>query len=178
MKLAVVAALAAGLAVLAVAVSSVASGAAPAPPAFPEGILGTWKGTVRSESPGGKSMEFPMALTVAPIEGRDAWSFTITYGEGERKQVRPYELLPVEGSPGRFRIDERNGIVLDAAFVGDTLHCGFSVQGNTIFARYRLADDAVEFAIDSFASGVETGGKDGAPAVTGFVLQAPRSAPV
>jgi len=143
---------------------------------FPDSHLGIYKGTCRSVSPDGKKMEFPMRLELAADRSRLSWSFTIVYGEGERAQVRDYRLLGVDDAPGRFRIDEKNGIVLDATLVGDTLHSTFSVQGNLIHARYRFVDGAVEFALDSFAEGGETGGKDGAPLVKGFVLQAAQQA--
>ncbi|MCU0726409.1 MAG: hypothetical protein MUE73_11560 [Planctomycetes bacterium] len=139
--------------------------------AFPASFAGEYRGTCRAEGPAGAPSEFPMELALAPVPGREAWSFSIVYGEGERRQVRAYELLPGE-SPGRFRIDERNGIVLDAAFVGDTLFSCFTVEGNLIQARYRFLGDAVDFEITSYRPAGPTGGKDRAPEVGTFGLAA------
>jgi hypothetical protein len=163
-----VVAAAAGLGLL---VPGILAGEEPVPTGFPAAVLGTYRGTCRSEQPGGAVSEFAMELTLAPIEGREAFAFTIVYGEGERRQVRAYELLPGD-APGRFSIDERNGIVLPAAFAVDTLFSCFTVQGNLIQARYRFLGEAVEFEITSYRSAGTTGGKDGVPEVGAFGMTA------
>ncbi|NJO01219.1 MAG: hypothetical protein HC880_05520 [Bacteroidia bacterium] len=44
------------------------------------------------------------------------------------------------GAPtqGKYRIDEKNGIILDASFLGNTLISRFAVENNLIMAIYRL----------------------------------------
>jgi hypothetical protein len=88
-------------------------------------------------------MAFSMQLRIAPAETPDRLTWEITYesdaGGPAAKQVRPYELLAVDAAAGRFAIDEKNGIVIDAGLAGGrTLSSHFEVQNVMITASYRL----------------------------------------
>lgn len=96
-------------------------------PTLPKAWHGIWKGRCKTGNLRGTSIDFAMELHVEPIEGRDAWTWTIVYGEGAKRQVRPYELLPVAGSKGHFRVDEKNSIVIDSYLLGDTLYARFEL---------------------------------------------------
>lgn len=93
----------------------------------------------------------PMRLHLEPRDGGRTLRFALTYGAGERAQLRDYLLVAGEG-PGRFKIDERNGIVLDALLHDDVLTSSFAVQGQVNVASYTLRDDAVEFRIAAWAT--------------------------
>ncbi len=144
--------------------------------ALPEAWHGIWKGRVKSESRNGKTVDFAMELHIEPIEGRNACTWRIVYGEGDRRQVRPYELLPVDGK-GHFRIDEKNGIVIDAFLIGDTIYSSFGLNKVRIDARYRLRGDALEFSIATQkAAPMGTTGGGAVPAVEVFELVAAQRA--
>ena len=75
------------------------AGDGPAP--LPSSWHGTYAGMFSVE--GDSAVDpFRGELRIAPIEGSASVSWTLIYGEGEARQVRPYELVPVPGAPGRF----------------------------------------------------------------------------
>ena len=131
---------------------------------------GAWSGTVTSTSPGGRTLEFPMSLAIDPHENdKQRLSWTITYGEGERRDERPYELLAVDHDRGHYRIDEKNSIELDAYLTGDTLTSVFEVQDSRLAVCYTLVDETIEFSIVSYAAEpLATTGGDNAPEVRSF----------
>jgi len=134
---------------------------------FPASWAGVWTGPCRSgPPPSGDKIVFPMELHVAPIDGREAWTWTIVYGEGDKRQVRPYELVPVDAKKHHWKIDEKNGIAIDAWFVDDTLYSRFGVLGNRIEAHYRRDGDSIDVTLTTF-KGVATksGGEGRVPEV-------------
>ena len=118
-----------------------------------------WEGSYRGlvdlvrpgKPPGGPGTSVTMELIVTPLAnkpGSVAW--TIVYGEGPARQERPYELSPVPGFPGRFLMDEKNGILIDHALLGDTVVSQFRVGTALLMSRFELADDGVKIEIWSF----------------------------
>lgn len=128
---------------------------------------GTWAGPLVMTAADGRTTEVAMELTIEPLKGEAGHRWRIVYG-GDKKQVRDYKLLTVAGKPGRFVIDEGNGIRLDARLVGAVLYSQFEVQGNRLAARYELTGGAVRYEIASGSKSTPTGGKDGGPVVTVF----------
>jgi hypothetical protein len=122
----------------------------PGRPTLPESWLGTYAGTFTIE--GDSAIEpFRGELRVAPIGEGPAVSWTIIYGEGDRRQVRPYELVPVDGQPGRFEIDEKNGVRIAMRLVGEDLLLGqFTVGDSLIVARYERSADAIRAELATF----------------------------
>jgi hypothetical protein len=118
-----------------------------------------------------------MELHVAPIEGRAAWTWRIIYGEGAKRQVRDYELLPVAGGAGHFRVDEKNGIVIDSWLHQGTLYSRFEVGGVSIDARYTLDGGTltVSLVTTRVTPAATTGGDKGIPAVKAFPFVALQS---
>lgn len=112
---------------------------------------GQWRGTLTIA---GAAQTIPMGLDIEPIEGRDALAWRIIYGEGSSRQVRDYELLPGD-APGRFVIDEKNGILLDARLEGGVLVSAFEVQGNTLVARYELRGEELRYEILTWANAAQ-----------------------
>jgi len=88
----------------------------------------------------------PMRLALEPRDGGRSLRWLLTYGEGPRAQRRDYLLVAGDG-PRRFRIDERNGIVLDALLHEGVLSSSFAVQGQVNVASYARRDDGIEFRI-------------------------------
>lgn len=155
--------------------AAVLAPAARAADALPAGWHGTWAGPLVMTAADGRATEVPMELTVEPLPGEAGHRWRITYG-GDKKQVRDYKLLPVAGKPGRFVIDEGNGIRLDARLVGSVLYSHFQVQGNRLAARYELTAGAVRYEIAAGSTTATTGGKDGGPVVTVFPVDSVQAA--
>lgn len=126
-------------------------------PALPAAWHGDWRGTLAITAATGKFTEVPMGLKIEPLEAARGYKWAITYGAGAKAQVRDYKLVPDGDKPGRFKIDERNGIVLSARLVGDTVFSTFEVEGALLSARYELRGDALLFEIVSNKKGEKTG---------------------
>ncbi len=127
-------------------------------PALPVAWHGDWRGTLVIDGPTGKPTEVQMGLKIEPIEGTREYAWVITYGAGDKAQVRDYKLLPDGDKPGRFKIDERNGIVLSARLSGGVLYSTFETGGALLTARYELRGDAIVFEITSNQKAEKTGG--------------------
>ena len=122
-------------------------------------------------------MRFPMELHVAPVEGEASWTWTIVYGEGERRQVRPYVLRPVDATTGHWVVDERNGILIDAYLSGDTLLSRFEVMGNVIDVQYRMRDGGLDTVLATYGKTAarSSGGEGRIPKVEAFGLRSVQS---
>jgi hypothetical protein len=101
---------------------------------------GTWTGTLTVTPEKGEPQNVPMTLTIAPIRDTGRYTFRLVYGT-EGAKPRDYELVPKKDRPGRFEIDEKNGIRLDAKLTGSTLHATFLVGDTLIQSRYERIGD-------------------------------------
>ena len=119
---------------------------------------GTWVGKMTATNSADKATEVAITLKIEPIKDGDAVAWVVTYGEADKKLVKDYKLLPVAGKAGRFRIDEQNGVVLDARLVGGVLYSHFEVGGSWLTARYELRDGAMRFEVTSAKPAAETTG--------------------
>lgn len=146
----------------------------PAPATFPASWQGHWKGPSVAAPFGRAKTEFPMELRIAPLEGREAWTWEIVYGEGEKRQVRPYELLPVEGEPGHFVVDEKNSILIDAWFQDEAVCTRFWVSNSVIDARYERDGEKMVVTLTTFGEKPArmSGGVKRVPPVASYALRA------
>lgn len=140
---------------------------------LPAGWHGTWVGTLVVTGSSDKVSEVGVVLKVEPIKGTDEVTWVVTYGEGEKKLVKDYKLVPAAGKPGRFRIDERNGIVLDARLVNGVLDSHFEVGDSWLTTRYELRDGAMRFEVTSAKPAVE---KTGDGKVQGYAVETVQAA--
>lgn len=132
--------------------------------------LGTWSGIATNHRPDGSSFDFPMSLDIGPIEGStDRYTWTINYGEGERRQVRPYELAVIDPDTGRFAIDEKNSIVLDTVLLDGALYSQFEIEGVRLTTVNRLGPGPDEMTCEILTTSTEaasiTGNSQGVPPV-------------
>ena len=75
-----------------------------APPALPPAWHGTWAGILHISPASGEPKTVAMKLGIHPMGGgRHTW--TLAYGDGDKKDERTYELVPGD-QPGQFVIDE------------------------------------------------------------------------
>src|SRR3954454_8233659 len=133
------------LALAAVALLAVAADRPPADKSTPLSAAwdGVWKGGCQLEGADGtKPQEVAMELHVGDLAGgKKTWK--IVYGTGDKRRPRPYELAPVEGKPGRFVIDEKNGLLIDYQLLGDRLYGAFTVDDSLVVARFERRGDGL-----------------------------------
>lgn len=138
------------------------------PSTFPQTWLGKWTGDCVAISASRPGKTIQMELTIAATEKADEFEWTITYIDNGNRQDRRYALQTVEPARGKWRIDERNGIVLPANLLGDTLFSAFDVSGSRLISTYRHLGEEIEFAIMVIPEKpTKTGGGD-VPEVFGF----------
>jgi hypothetical protein len=114
-----------------------------------------------------------MELHVAPKADPNRWTWKIVYGKGERQQVRDYELLIVNRKEGRYLVDEKNSIKIDAFLVGRALHTVYSVGGSLITMAYSKKGDDLHFELVSskLKEPILSGGKGDVPAVSTYPVE-------
>jgi hypothetical protein len=132
--------------------------------------LGTWSGTATNHRPDGSSFDFPMTLAIAPIDGApDRYTWTITYGEGERQQIRPYELVMIDGASGLYAIDEKNSIVLNTTMLDGALYSQFEIEGVRLTTVNRLGPGSDQMTCEILTTSVDpasiTGNNGSVPTV-------------
>lgn len=117
---------------------------------FPQSFVGNWKGTLTWNRPAKASQQFTMRLNIQPADsGRYTWQ--IIYGD-DQKDNRPYVLMPVDTATGHWQIDEKNTIVLDGFFIGNSFTSVFSVSGSTIVSKYELTAEGLMVSFNTFAT--------------------------
>lgn len=104
-----------------------------------------------------------MQLEIRPMVEGSKWVWNILYIAGERQDRREYELIRVDSVPGRYRIDEKNGIILDADLNDRVLFSRFDLGDTWIMASYRFGVDSLQFEIFS--------GNGAAPRLTGGISE-------
>lgn len=117
----------------------------------PTAWLGTWRGGLTAPTTAGARELTTMELRIEPIAGSADRRWCLTYGSGERADVRDYRLQTVDAATGDYAIDEQNGIVLPLLQRGEALVSVFAVQGSTLVVRYVWRGDAIDFELESFA---------------------------
>lgn len=109
---------------------------------FPEDWIGSWRGELElpptPKTPDKVMMELGISRTADP----DRYGWTIVYETPDGRQVREYELFVRDRAQGRYAIDERNGIVLEARESGGALYSWFSLGGSNVLVREELVRDA------------------------------------
>jgi hypothetical protein len=112
---------------------------------IPETWLGTWKGTMKLHYANGKTQEVATELRIQKTSDPSRWKWMIVYEEGTARQERPYELIAQNTAKGKYVVDEKNDILLDAYFADNTLMSQFEVQGNLLMTIERLEGDTLYF---------------------------------
>ena len=116
----------------------------PAPPAFPQAWYGTWLGTAQGWGPDGPRETFTMRYELGPtdVAGRHQWR--IVYSDGERRDVRDYELVESDAANGEFVVDEHDGVLLEARLLGGALYTRFDIGGVRLSVRDELVRDGAD----------------------------------
>lgn len=128
--------------------------------AFPASWTGNWKGNLHwykgtSREPKVVNME----LRIKPLDSAGVYTWQIIYG-AEATDNRPYLLVAKDTAKGLWSIDERNGIVLEQAWIANRFCGTFTVGGSTIVNSYWVEDGKLHCEFYSMgAKPVNTSGK-------------------
>lgn len=142
---------------------------------FPATWQGHWKGESSAAGPGRDGMKFGTELIIDRTDDPSKWTWTLIYDGAAGRQERKYTLAGDADSArsGRWKIDENNGIVLDASYILGGLFCRFEVQGSDISVSYRIVGEGearrlLMELVTCRTAGTQTGGKDQTPPVTSY----------
>jgi hypothetical protein len=107
-----------------------------------EAWLGLWKGKLeifdtRSVK---QTITIQMELEINRIDSTK-WQWKMVYGEGEKKDVRDYELILKNAEKGHYIIDEKNTISMDMQLHYRHFTSFFSVDSALLCITYTLKDD-------------------------------------
>ncbi|MFH1998137.1 MAG: hypothetical protein ABIK28_00585 [Planctomycetota bacterium] len=145
---------------------------------FPESWHGIWKGICRSNRPAGGGFHFAMELHIRPTDQDGRFEWKLIYGEGEKRQVRDYELVIRDAAKGDYVIDEKNSITIDAVLIDSQLCAQYSVDGSLITLTYTREDEAILFRLLSsrLNDSVISGGEGEIPKVLTYPIDTAQSA--
>ncbi len=118
---------------------------------FPAGWVGHWKGSCDLIPKTARQSRFATELIVRP-KTATVMDWILIYGSGPKRQTRNYELHPEDPAKGRYLIDEKNGIILDAVWFSPTLVSSFVVGKTHLVARYERAGKTMRITIDTFST--------------------------
>ncbi|MCR9248607.1 MAG: hypothetical protein NXI31_26570 [bacterium] len=136
-----------------VAAARLGNGAVGTNDVVPDGfaaLIGRYRGTLAIH--GRRPLEVAMGLDIEATADPSRYRWVIRYGSGADADVRDYLLLVDDAATGKCRIDEQNTIELHGRLRDGELVSVFAVAGQTLVTRYRLCDDGIEFALESFAA--------------------------
>ena len=123
-------------ALIAAALAGVAAAGAPAD------WIGTWKGQCKL-TPAYNGVEaFAASLTISAGSADGSLRWKLIY-ETPSREVRDYELVPVDAAAGHYVIDEKNGLLLDSYVADGVLYAPFAINGMLIMATYSVGTDGV-----------------------------------
>lgn len=136
--------------------------------------LGVWKGKAQSISPAGVNVTFDMQIEIKLSNDPSRYEWKTVFSGPQGDVVKAYELIP-QTKINHFVIDEKNSILIDATLLGDTLSSHFTVQDQTIWCQYHLAEEQGETYLTfdlysaSTSNAKSSGAKDGIPEVKSLI---------
>lgn len=121
-------------------------------PTAPEPLLakwhGYWQGTLIIQSPGKQKNEVPIAISIKPLSDATRLTWHITYGDGDKKSLRPYELVSM--SDGQFELDEKSGIRMKMTLIDNKLFCLFKTGQSLLHVTYERQGEFLNYTITSY----------------------------
>lgn len=96
----------------------------------------------------GKPQTVPMTIQIKPISQNPMrYTWQITYGTGAKKVIRNYELVAKNQSAGHFVIDEKDGTLIDAWWLGDKLYSQFRVKNRLLSTQEQLQGNRLYYEL-------------------------------
>lgn len=117
--------------------------------AFPYGWVGIWAGELQIYRGDGLKQSLPMQLHLLPLDSVGQYTWTLIYGPDLEKGRRSYVLKTIDAATGRYLIDERNSIAMEAYFFADKLFSRFSVMDNLLLSTTEMRNGQLVFEIIS-----------------------------
>lgn len=115
---------------------------------FPTSWIGNWKGDLEIYSSSNKEQNpvqiIPMEIRIQPID-QNSWTFVIDY-KMEWQVPRNYELIK-DTENNSWKIDEKNGIIINQSLIGNRLMSSFSVTGSSLVCSYWLENEKLNMEI-------------------------------
>lgn len=147
---------------------------------FPADWIGHWKGDLNIYKNNTLIQSVLMQLKIEPIDSTNRYTWEITYGEGEKASVRPYELVTIDAAKGHYQTDEKNTIFLDAYYMGGTLYSRFLVNNSLLLvSTWRENDHLIYDIIVGDINKTTVTGNDtlnDIPAVSSYLLSTKQKA--
>lgn len=114
-----------------------------------ESWLGIWRGKleIRDNNPGLRD-SIPMELHISKTDSAGILNWRIIYSDSA-KDDRRYLLRTVDVSKGKYVIDEKDGILLDAYLFDNKLISRFEVMKSLLEITYTLEGDKIIFQVTS-----------------------------
>ena len=128
---------------------------------FPYGWFGTYEGELEIFGVDSVAHRVLMNLDIGPTDNDSTFFWTITYGEGDQKDVRKYQMISMDNSVGYYVLDEKNSIKIETYLKNKVMTSFFSVNGNFIIATYEKVDEGIAFELIAaqMQPASETGGE-------------------
>ena len=110
--------------------------------------LGIWKGelVILNDAGTDKMSSVHMELHISKTDSVNIYNWRIIYRDSS-KEDRKYLLRIVDKSKGKYIIDEKDGIMLEANLFESTLVSRFEVTGTLLDVSYKLDDDKIVFEV-------------------------------
>lgn len=111
---------------------------------------GQWVGTCDIIVPGQEepTTSVGMELIVEPTEAQGVYDWIIVYHLPTYDQVRSYTMITDEETPGRYLLDENNGIVIPHYFFNvGILNGDYTVGNNRYLTRAKFKGNKLDFEI-------------------------------
>jgi hypothetical protein len=102
---------------------------------------GTWRGRCEIIS-SNQSVGFDASLTIAPLaDGAYTWRLVYEASKVTPREVRDYEMVPVDAAKGHYELDEKNGLRLDTFVAGRAMYTYFMISGHRILGHDELLSE-------------------------------------
>lgn len=141
---------------------------------FPDSWFGIWQGESHYVGVGrSDTLRFGMELHVGPRIDSTRVQWKTVYVQNGERQERPYSLVTVDATMGRYLIDEHNSITIPSALLGTTLFSHFAVGNVQLTTAYRRDGERlfVEMLSIRTDTSAVSGGFDDVPKVTTYPIR-------
>ncbi|MCF8247612.1 MAG: hypothetical protein K9J37_14845 [Saprospiraceae bacterium] len=120
---------------------------------FPAAWSGNWSGKLEIFNATGKLQELPMELQIWEQDTvPETYSFIIIYGEDKVAGKRDYQLITMDSAKGRYLMDEKNSIKMEAYYLNGKLVQWFEVEGTMLYTTTELVGEELLWEIISGSS--------------------------
>lgn len=116
--------------------------------AFPKSWEGNYKGELQIFGVDSARIKLPMKLDILQ-KSDSVYQFKISYDFKGKEDIRDYELKIVDAKSGKYVIDEKNTIVIEAYYKMGILTSFFEVMDSYIISTYTKMNDDLIFEIIS-----------------------------